>query len=49
MKITAPDLLQLGIVDRIVPEPAGGAHAEPEWRVRRSWWWLLRAWWRARG
>ena len=30
MKITAPDLLQLGIVDRIVPEPAGGAHAEPE-------------------
>ncbi len=30
MKITAPDLLQLGIVDRIVPEPAGGAHAEAE-------------------
>ncbi len=30
MKITAPDLLQLGIVDRIVPEPAGGAHADQE-------------------
>ncbi len=30
MKITAPDLLQLGIVDRIVEEPAGGAHAERE-------------------
>ena len=30
MKITAPDLLQFGIVDRIVTEPAGGAHAEPE-------------------
>lgn len=30
MKITAPDLLQLGIVDRIVPEPAGGAHADSE-------------------
>jgi acetyl-CoA carboxylase carboxyl transferase subunit alpha len=30
MKITAPDLLQLGIVDRIVPEPAGGAHADKE-------------------
>ncbi len=25
MKITAPDLLALGIVDRIVPEPEGGA------------------------
>ncbi len=30
MKITATDLLQLGIVDRIVPEPAGGAHADKE-------------------
>jgi len=30
MKITAPDLLQLGIVDRVVPEPAGGAHADKE-------------------
>ena len=30
MKITAPDLLQLGIIDRIVPEPAGGAHADKE-------------------
>jgi acetyl-CoA carboxylase carboxyl transferase subunit alpha len=28
MKITAPDLLALGIVDEIVPEPAGGAHAD---------------------
>jgi acetyl-CoA carboxylase carboxyl transferase subunit alpha len=26
MKITAPDLLRFGIVDAIVPEPAGGAH-----------------------
>ena len=26
-----------------------GTHAEPEWRVRRSWWWRVRAWWRARG
>ena len=30
MKITAPDLLELKIVDRIVPEPIGGAHADPE-------------------
>jgi acetyl-CoA carboxylase carboxyl transferase subunit alpha len=29
LKITAPDLLARGIVDEIVPEPAGGAHADP--------------------
>ena len=29
MKITAPDLVELKIVDRIIPEPAGGAHADP--------------------
>ena len=29
MKITAPDLLALGVVDRIVPEPTGGAHRDP--------------------
>ncbi|MEP6786499.1 MAG: acetyl-CoA carboxylase carboxyltransferase subunit alpha [Sphingomonadales bacterium] len=28
MKITAPDLLRLNIIDRIVPEPAGGAHRD---------------------
>ena len=28
MKITAPDLLELKIVDRIIPEPVGGAHAD---------------------
>jgi acetyl-CoA carboxylase carboxyl transferase subunit alpha len=30
MRITAPDLLELGVVDRIVPEPVGGAHTDPE-------------------
>ncbi len=30
MKITAPDLLKLGIIDRIVPEPPGGAHSDRE-------------------
>lgn len=30
MKITAQDLIKLKIVDRIIPEPAGGAHANPE-------------------
>jgi acetyl-CoA carboxylase carboxyl transferase subunit alpha len=26
LKITAPDLLALGLIDSIVPEPLGGAH-----------------------
>jgi acetyl-CoA carboxylase carboxyl transferase subunit alpha len=26
MRVTAPDLLRLGVIDAIVPEPAGGAH-----------------------
>jgi acetyl-CoA carboxylase carboxyl transferase subunit alpha len=30
MKITATDLLQLGVVDEIVPEPMGGAHSDWE-------------------
>ena len=29
LKLTAPDLLAQGIVDRIVPEPLGGAHRNP--------------------
>jgi acetyl-CoA carboxylase carboxyl transferase subunit alpha len=28
LKITAPDLLGLGIIDEIVPEPPGGAHQD---------------------
>ena len=30
MKLTAPDLLALGVVDDVVPEPEGGAHTVPE-------------------
>ena len=30
MRITAQDLLSLGVVDRIVPEPVGGAHRDAE-------------------
>jgi acetyl-CoA carboxylase carboxyl transferase subunit alpha len=30
LKITAPDLLALGLIDAIVPEPAGGAHNDPD-------------------
>jgi acetyl-CoA carboxylase carboxyl transferase subunit alpha len=28
MRITAPDLLRLGVIDAIVPEPVGGAHRD---------------------
>ncbi|MCH9014243.1 MAG: acetyl-CoA carboxylase carboxyltransferase subunit alpha [Gemmatimonadetes bacterium] len=30
LKVTAPDLLGLGLIDEIVPEPLGGAHVNPE-------------------
>jgi acetyl-CoA carboxylase carboxyl transferase subunit alpha len=30
LKLTAPDLLGLGIIDEIVPEPTGGAHTNHE-------------------
>ncbi len=28
LRLTAPDLLDLGVIDRIVPEPAGGTQAD---------------------
>ena len=30
MKMTAPELKELGVVDGIIPEPAGGAHLAPQ-------------------
>ena len=30
LRLTAQDLLRLGVVDRIVPEPLGGAHRAPK-------------------
>ncbi|MDP4220970.1 MAG: acetyl-CoA carboxylase carboxyltransferase subunit alpha [Bacteroidota bacterium] len=30
LKLTAPDLLSVGIIDRIVAEPLGGAHQDPQ-------------------
>ncbi|MGD0038285.1 MAG: acetyl-CoA carboxylase carboxyltransferase subunit alpha [Bacteroidota bacterium] len=30
LKLTAPDLLEQGIIDRIIPEPKGGAHRNPK-------------------
>jgi acetyl-CoA carboxylase carboxyl transferase subunit alpha len=29
MRIRAQDLLELGIIDKIIPEPPGGAHIDP--------------------
>ncbi len=29
MRVTAEDLKQLGVIERIVPEPLGGAHRDP--------------------
>jgi acetyl-CoA carboxylase carboxyl transferase subunit alpha len=30
LKLTAQDLLRLGVIDEIVPEPLGGAHRQPK-------------------
>ncbi|MBS1904787.1 MAG: acetyl-CoA carboxylase carboxyltransferase subunit alpha [Bacteroidetes bacterium] len=30
LKLTAPDLLSVGVIDRVVPEPLGGAHRDPD-------------------
>lgn len=38
LKLTAADCLVMGVIDRIVPEPQGGAHSDPEEAAR-----LLRA------
>ena len=34
LKLTAKDLLQLKVVDAIVPEPEGGAHKDPDRAIR---------------
>jgi acetyl-CoA carboxylase carboxyl transferase subunit alpha len=34
LRITAPDLYELRVIDEIVPEPAGGAHADHETTAR---------------
>ncbi len=35
MKVTAPDLRELGVIDQIVAEPLGGAHADPRGAIER--------------
>ena len=34
MKLTAPELLALGVIDDIIPEPEGGAHTAPAQAIR---------------
>jgi acetyl-CoA carboxylase carboxyl transferase subunit alpha len=34
LKLTPKDLLQLGVVDEVIPEPLGGAHRDPEEMAR---------------
>jgi acetyl-CoA carboxylase carboxyl transferase subunit alpha len=36
MKITAQDLLRFGVIDRIVSEPTGGAHRDPQAAIERA-------------
>ncbi len=36
MKITAQDLLKFGIIDRIITEPVGGAHRDPQAALARA-------------
>jgi acetyl-CoA carboxylase carboxyl transferase subunit alpha len=35
MKITAEDLKQLGVIDRVIEEPLGGAHRDPALAIER--------------
>ncbi len=30
LRLTAPDLLKLEVIDEVIPEPPGGAHAQPQ-------------------
>jgi len=36
MKITAQDLLRLGVIDEIIGEPVGGAHRDHEATIRST-------------
>ena len=35
LRLTAPDLLELKVIDEVIPEPIGGAHRDPEETARR--------------
>ncbi len=42
LKLTASDLLDLGIVDDVIPEPLGGAHRNPAATMARVKEWIVR-------
>ncbi len=35
LRLTAPDLIKMGVVDAVIPEPLGGAHADPDLTCQR--------------
>ncbi len=35
LKLTAGDLLELGVIDEVIPEPVGGAHRDPQTTAER--------------
>ncbi len=35
LRLTAPDLIKLGVVDSVIPEPLGGAHSDPQLTCQR--------------
>jgi acetyl-CoA carboxylase carboxyl transferase subunit alpha len=36
MRITAQDLVRFGVIDKIIDEPVGGAHREPDETIRAA-------------
>jgi acetyl-CoA carboxylase carboxyl transferase subunit alpha len=34
LRLTAQDLRKLGVIDRVIPEPLGGAHRDPKAAIR---------------
>src|SRR5438046_8628171 len=36
LKMTAHDLLNLGVIDEVIPEPVGGAHRDPHGMAERA-------------
>ena len=35
LKLTAPDLIKLGVIDEVIPEPVGGAHRNYDETAKR--------------
>lgn len=35
MRITAKDMVELGVAEEVIPEPKGGAHRDPDWQAEQ--------------